>query len=116
MDEKKQVKERTHFDETDFAGLLTDQEDTQEVRVPEKGLDHVLSVRLDADDLRKLTRLAKEQGVGTTTMARMLLRQTLRGPRQGLPPHERTRIDALLAEIRELFVAEADNTERKAAR
>lgn len=43
-------------------------------------LAHTLSVRVAAEDLRKLRELGRQDGVGTTTMARVLLRQALRQP------------------------------------
>ena len=82
MPDQKRDREQDYFDATDFSGLLTDEQDTREVRVPETGLTHVLSVRLGPDDLRALTHLAKAQGVGATTMARILLRKALHEPGQ----------------------------------
>jgi len=40
-------------------------------------LSHVLSVRIDSKDAKELETLAKGQGVGITTMARVLLKQAL---------------------------------------
>ena len=47
-----------------------------EIRVS-KNLAHVLSVRVDRDDLHRLQEKADAQGVGITTMARMLLKKGL---------------------------------------
>jgi hypothetical protein len=48
-----------------------------EVRKP---LSAMLSLRLDEDDLAKLKLIAKAQGIGVTTIARMLLHQCLEDP------------------------------------
>lgn len=53
-----------------------------EVRAP---LVHNLSIRLDSEDMRRLRELGQRRGVGTTTAARMLLRQALENPDAVLP-------------------------------
>ena len=80
---EREQRERDYFDKTDFSDLIA-QADVVETEVPREGLRHVLSVRLDAGDLRKLSMLAKAQGVGSTTMARMILRRALARPEQQL--------------------------------
>ena len=42
-------------------------------------LSSVFSIRLNPEDVKQLREMADAQGVGATTMARMLLRQCLRG-------------------------------------
>ena len=49
-----------------------------------KPLSAMLSLRLSDDDLSKLKLAATAQGVGVTTMARMLLHQCLANPGQQL--------------------------------
>ena len=49
-----------------------------------KPLSAVLSLRLSDEDLSKLKLAAAAQGVGVTTMARMLLHQCLANPGQQL--------------------------------
>lgn len=80
---EREQRERDYFDKTDLSDLIA-QADIVETEVPTEGLRHVLSVRLDSRDLRKLSRLAKAQGVGSTTMARMILRRALGRPEQQL--------------------------------
>ena len=80
---EREQRARDYFDETDFSDLVA-QADIVETEVPREGLRHVLSVRLDAGDLHKLSILAKAQGVGSTTMARMILRRALTRPEQQL--------------------------------
>ena len=58
-----------------------DVEERVEVRKP---LSAMLSIRLDQDDLSQLKVIAGSQGVGVTTMARMLLHKGLDGARNRL--------------------------------
>ena len=52
---------------------------TEEIQV-RKPLSSMISLRLSDDDLSKLKLVARAQGIGVTTMARMLLHQTLENP------------------------------------
>ncbi len=45
--------------------------------VVKKPMIHILSVRIESEDMRKLRHAARVHGVGVTTMARILLRQAL---------------------------------------
>lgn len=54
-----------------------------EVRKP---LNVILSLRLNQDDMEKLRLIAEAQNVGITTMARMLLHQSLTKPRSRPTP------------------------------
>jgi len=56
-----------------------DEVEDVEVQV-KKPLSHTISVRISSEDLKALQLLAQAQGVGVTTMARMLLREVLREP------------------------------------
>ena len=56
--------------------------------VVKEPLSHSISVRLTASDLRKLRNVSQENGVGTTTMARMLLHRALH--QQERPQHTAT--------------------------
>ena len=53
----------------------------EEVVIGKRPLRAMLSLRLGDDDLRELTLLARENEVGVTTMARKLLRESIREPR-----------------------------------
>jgi predicted DNA binding CopG/RHH family protein len=55
------------------------EEITEEIQV-RKPLSAMISLRLSDDDLSKLKLVARAQGVGVTTMARMLLHQCLENP------------------------------------
>lgn len=70
--------EAEHWDKFD-SSVLTEEVDVGAVR-PKKPLTHTLSVRMEGDDMRMLETLARVQGVGVTTMARILLRQALAKP------------------------------------
>ena len=59
-------------------------DDVQESLEVRKPLSAMLSLRLEADDLSKLKLIAKTQGIGVTTMARMLLHQCLEDPKNQL--------------------------------
>ena len=50
-----------------------------------KNLSTILSLRMDREHIDKLKLAAKEQGVGVTTMARMLLNQALDQPTEQSP-------------------------------
>ena len=56
----------------------------EEVVIGKRPLRAMLSLRLGDDDLRELTLLARENEVGVTTMARKLLRESIREPRSRL--------------------------------
>lgn len=67
-----------HHDATDLS-----LESVEEVRVKKHsptGLES-LTIRIASEDMDQLKRLAKEYGVGYTTIARMLLHRELRDPR-----------------------------------
>ena len=55
------------------------EEITEEIQV-RKPLSSMISLRLSDDDLSKLKLVAQAQGVGVTTMARMLLHRCLENP------------------------------------
>ena len=59
--------------------ISSDEFEEVEVEV-KKPLSHILSVRMDDDDFKRLRLAAKMQGVGLTTMARIMLKQTLSRP------------------------------------
>ena len=78
MEEKKKIprfksrqEEAEFWDKADVTDYF-DESDEVEIEVA-KPLSHIISVRLDQEHMRKLSGLAKRQGVGITTMARMLL-------------------------------------------
>ena len=83
----------THYDRTqrreqaaefwDSHGIDEAVDDDAEVHVQvRKPLSAMLSLRLAQDDLDKLRLIARNQGVGQTTMARMLLHQSLEDPQE----------------------------------
>ena len=68
--------DRHYWESESVADHLEELEPVEiEARSP---LAHTLSVRVATEDLRKLRELGRQDGVGTTTMARVLLRQALR--------------------------------------
>lgn len=70
--------EAAFWDSHSIASYIREMEPVEvEVKKP---LTHVLSVRVDREDLRKLDALAQTLGVGITTMARMLIKGALRKP------------------------------------
>ena len=66
---------REYFDTHDVD--LSGEEVALEIRKP---LSTIMSIRLDEEHVAKLKRLAKAQGVGVTTMARLLLNQAIDRP------------------------------------
>ena len=61
------------------AKFWAENEITEEIQV-RKPLSSMISLRLSDDDLSKLKLVARAQGVGVTTMARMLLHRGLENP------------------------------------
>ena len=62
----------------DSHGIDEESPGDEEVEVQtSKNLSTILSLRMDREHIDKLKLAAKEQGVGVTTMARMLLNQAL---------------------------------------
>ena len=59
-------------------------DDEVEVRTS-KNLSTILSLRMDREHIERLKLLAKEQGVGVTTMARILLNRALDRPTEQSP-------------------------------
>lgn len=79
---KGRKEEAAYWDSESVAEHLEEMERVEaEVTAP---LSHTLSVRVSGEDLRKLRVLARTQGVGLTTMARMLLKRMLNRPDQQL--------------------------------
>ena len=56
-----------------------DEIETAETK-PKGLLNHTLSIRVSSEDLKKLQEFGRESGLGTTTMARYLLKQALKQP------------------------------------
>ena len=73
----------------DSHGIDEESPGDEEVEVrASKNLSTILSIRMDREHINRLKQLAKEEGVGVTTMARMLLNQALgqagrQSPRSG---------------------------------
>ena len=72
-------KEEAEYWDSFDSSKLTEEVEVEAVR-PKKPLTHTLSVRMEREDMRLLEGLARAQGVGVTTLARMLLRQVLSKP------------------------------------
>lgn len=74
-------KKRSRKEEAEYWETHTiDEVEGEEVEiVVRKPLSSVFSIRLNPEDVKQLREMASAQGVGVTTMARMLLRQCLRG-------------------------------------
>ena len=65
----------------DKHGIEEESPGDEEVEVrTSKNLSTILSIRMDREHINRLKRLAKEQGVGVTTMARMLLNRAVDQP------------------------------------
>ena len=78
---KRSRKEEAEYWETH----TIDEVEGEEVEiVVKKPLSSVFSIRLDPDDVKQLREIASAKGVGPTTMARMLLLETLRKPKPTL--------------------------------
>ena len=70
----------------DSHGIDEESPGDEEVEVrTSKNLSTILSIRMDREHIDRLKLLAKEQGVGVTTMARMLLNQALDQPTEQSP-------------------------------
>jgi len=75
---KRSRKEEAEYWETH----TIDEVEGEEVEiVVKKPLSSVFSIRLDPDDVKQLREIASAKGIGPTTMARMLLLETLRKPK-----------------------------------
>ena len=62
----------------DSHGIDEESPGDEEVEVrASKNLSTILSIRMDREHIDRLKQLAKQQGIGVTTMARMLLNQAL---------------------------------------
>ena len=70
--------EALYWDENDVTAHLDGLEPV-EVQVKEP-LEHTLTIRISKEDLAQLRELGLRSGTGTTTMARFLIRQSLRPP------------------------------------
>ena len=80
---KNEEEEALYWDKESIVDHLDEFEPVEiEVRSP---LVHNLSIRLDGEDMSRLRELGKRRGIGTTTIARMLLRQALENPDAVLP-------------------------------
>ena len=74
---KNDKEEREYWDQTSLADHL---DESQEVELQvSPNLSHILSVRIQREDFHRLAELALKEGVGPTTMARMLLKRALSG-------------------------------------
>ena len=77
--------EEAEFWDTHSIVDYLDEMEPVEVEV-KKPLGHVLSVRVDSQDFHGLAEMARAEGVGVTTMARMLLKATLKRRKQDPAP------------------------------
>ena len=74
----------------DKHGIDEESPGDEEVEVrASKNLSTILSLRMDREHINRLKRLAKEEGVGVTTMARVLLNRALD------QPHEQSLLEAM---------------------
>lgn len=81
LDTKSRRRKAAEYFETH--SIDEDEADTEEVTLEvRKPLSIILSLRLDEADMSKLRQLAKTQGIGLTTMARMLIHQGLEDPKK----------------------------------
>ena len=69
--------EEAEFWDTHSVTNFLDELEPVELAV-KKPLGHILSVRIDSQDFHRLTEMARAEGVGVTTLARMLLKATLK--------------------------------------
>ena len=72
-------KEAAEYWETHTIDEVAGEDPQEEEVVVRPRLSSVFSIRLDPEDVKHLREMASAQGVGATTMARMLLRQCLKG-------------------------------------
>ena len=84
MPKKKSTMSRAEAREYwDSHGIDEESPGDEEVEVrASKNLSTILSLRMDREHIHRLKGLAKEEGVGVTTLARMLLNQALDQPRK----------------------------------
>lgn len=72
--------EAEYWDNEDVTDHFDELEEVDISELPmKKPLSHVMSIRLDKEDMIKLSELARSRGIGITTMARMLVKQGLNG-------------------------------------
>ena len=81
---KRSRREEAEYWESHTLDEVTGEKQEKEV-VVRKPLSSVLSIRLDPQDVKQLREMGSAQGVGPTTMARMLILRCLGDPSSSLP-------------------------------
>ena len=98
---KNDADEARYWDEHDLTEHL-DELEPAEVRVKEL-LEHTLTIRVSKDDLIQLREMGQQSGMGTTTVARFLIRQSLRQPSAQIGLGAALADPKIQAEIQALF-------------